>query len=175
MYMFGGWHEGELADMRDLWAFDILTGNWTCLCEGDPDTPGCMTQGDPPTFRSFHAAEFQRDTNQIVIAFGSGQNDVLTLDLGSLTWNSPLGPEPPDDAPPFRGAVKSVAVPNAAGLPPPYSPGIWYFGGSKEYKADLGPSYNDMWNFDGAWKCISCGDMQGCGSPFAPPWWKGCN
>eukprot|EP00039_Didymoeca_costata_P022724 m.5088 g.5088 ORF g.5088 m.5088 type:complete len:68 (-) comp3199_c0_seq1:89-292(-) len=53
--------------------------------------------------------------------------------------------------------------------------GIWYFGGAKNYKADLGPTYNDMWSFTGGnWSCISCGNMTGCGSQFGPVWYKGC-
>ena len=45
-----------------------------------------------------------------------------------------LGPEPPDDAPPMRGATRSVYVASKdVGTGVPY--GIWHFGGAKTYKA----------------------------------------
>ena len=66
--------------------------------------------------------------------------------------------------------VKSVAVPPAAGLSPPFTPGVWYFGGAKEYKANLGPSFNDMWNWYVGYTTHTCSTTAQFPPPFPLKW-----
>lgn len=77
MYVFGGWDGQE--ELGDLHCFDTTTNIWTRV----------ETSGTPPAPRHFHNA--CRMGNDRLYVFGgydgeSWRNDVVVLDLTSMTW-----------------------------------------------------------------------------------------